>query len=321
MDEVSVLRKLLLAIIFTVFLISAANAQLIAIHELPSDFAYGADSQGKIIVSPTGESKFDISLMLPVTWEITDWSVTGNISAVTFEKTTVSYKDKVNEAFHWLFNGPTTSDVVLTYSTKPMSTGNHNITTLWFYSGGFGSKDDSIFVSGERQTSMLSCGNKICEGAYGESLFSCPRDCAFKYLENMYVWLTILIISLLIIFFGLGYKAYKRYSERKAESFVPEAEPVKIEHRPTKEMLIPLPPPPEEYEAKAPVKKHIVHKAVKMKPVKHKAKKVKVVKKKARKIVKHKAAAKKKAVKKGVKHSDFYSKTMKRLESIKKDLK
>lgn len=319
MDEVSVLRKLLLAMIFTLFFVSAANAQLIAIHELPQEFSYGTDTIGKITVSQTDETKFDISLMLPVTWEVTDWSVTGNISAVTFEKTTVSYKDKVSEAFHWLFNGPTTSDVVLTYKTKPMSTGNHNITMLWFYSGGFGSKDDSVFVSGEQQVGIASCGNKICEGAYGETLFSCPGDCAFKYLDNVYVWLMVLIISLLIIFFGVGYRIYRK---RKEESFVPEAGPVKNVPRHVKELLLPLPPAPEEYEAEeAPIKKSTAHKVVKMKHVKHKAKKAKVVKKKARKVVKHKAAAKKKAVKKGVKHTDFYSKTMKRLESIKKSLK
>ena len=312
MDEVSVLKRLLLVIIFTVFLISAANAQLIAINELPQEFSYGTDTQGKITVSPTGESKFDISLMLPVTWEITDWSVTGNISAVTFEKTTVSYKDKVSEAFHWFFDGPTTKDIVLTYKTKPMSTGEHNITLLWFYSGGFGSKDDSIYASAEKM-GLTSCGNKICDDAYGESLFNCPLDCAFKYLNSIWAWTAILVVALLVILFGLGYKIYRGYQLRQEESLITMAQPAKSR------MFIPFPSVPKPFEETA--KKIHRTRVVKMKHVKKKVKKAKISKKKAKKVVKHRHAAKKKAIKKGVKHTDFYSKTMKKLESIKKSLK
>ncbi|MDD5239403.1 MAG: hypothetical protein PHH61_02980 [Candidatus Nanoarchaeia archaeon] len=301
------MKKLLFLLIFAAALVSAANAQLVVTHELPAQATFDETYTGTVTVSATDESKFDISLLLPVTWEITDWSVTGNISAVKFEKTTVSYKDKVSESFHWLFDGPTTNNIVLTYQSKPLSTGAHNITLLWFYEGGFGSKDDVMYVSGEQQVGLTSCGNKICEGAYGESLFNCPMDCAFKYLQNVKVWLAVLAIALLIIFFGLGYKLYMAHKNENGLKWH-YAQPVKpVTPVVPREEILPLPPPPQEW--------HRAKKAKKIRVVK-----MKHVAKKVGKSVKHKKPLKK-AIKRAGKRSDFFSKTMKRLEIIKKSLK
>lgn len=309
------MKRLFFVLVIIAALFSAANAQLVVTHELPSEFYYNQIFEGKINIAPTSETKFDIALMLPVTWQITDWNILGNTSEVKFETKTITYYNKVKESFHWLFNSPESTDAVLVYHAKPMSTGNHTLTLLWTYEAGFGSKDDIVYVYGETDVIPLaeSCGDKICQGAYGESIFTCPRDCAFKYLDNIWVWIVVLIIALSITFIGVGYRIYKKYKENKAETVIPMAAPFY-------EQRIAEPAPRIRYVVKRSknkvhkkTKKH-AKKAVKMKHVKHKAKKH--IKKRN---VKH--VHKKKVHKKGKKGSDFYVKTVRKLESIKKNLK
>lgn len=356
MNEVRVLKKIFVFILAVAFLaaISGADAQLVATHGLPTQMEFGKEFTGTIDIIDPQENNIDISILLPVTWEITSWDVEGNISEVMFEKTTVSYKGKVSEAYHWLFDGPVPNDMKLTYNSVPSSSGNKNVTLLWFYPEGFGSTESSVFVLSEEDVvpAGSNCGDRICQSAYGETLLTCPLDCAFRFKENIVIWLAILIIALIIIFLGIAYRIYLRIKRNKLDTKMAKAKPV-VERYPdlgkpyeapktvTVEETTIIKEVPVKAVKKKPVRrvkkkpakrktmkpkvvKRTTKKAVKKKPAKKKAKKKTVKTKPAKKKVKKpgkKKPAKKKTAKRAGKHTDFYSTTMKRLSKIKKDLK
>lgn len=353
MDEVRFLKKtIFLVLAIAIFaMISSANAQLTAVHETQSDVEFGQEFTGKIVVIPTEETDYDAALELPVTWLVTDWSVSGNQSQVKFEHLLATLEEnggsRVYEIYH--FYGTDSEQISIMYTVKPASTGTHTVTARVIYPEGFISRENEINVFGEPIVVPGSqCGNNICEGAYGESLFTCYADCPFRFADNILIWIVILLIALMIAFIGIGYKIHKKRKKLKGIAMakpiygeVIETPKSKVMPMPVKPMMgaksimdklkeLPLPPPIFGPASAAPKPKTTIKKA--KKPAKRAVKRVipKSVKRRTKKrVVKAKATKKKvkkqtkakKTAKKRAKHTDFYSSTMSRLEKIRKSLK
>jgi hypothetical protein len=280
----------------------------------------------RLSTTAVSNPEFDISELLPSGWEITDWSVSGNQSAVIFSKEgTVSYGGTVREVYKWKFSSPAPNGIEIQYTAIPRRGGNFNITTVITFNSpaGFSSYDNEVYVGGG--TAEIMCGNGICESIYGENSETCAEDCRFDKTMVPQVWLAVLILALAIIYVGLAYKEWKKYGylwfapKRNILDQPPESEVAseKIPRLPrpsraaVKRKLPEEPEFPSEKQVEEepkPFFTEIVKKAVELVP------------KQAKRMGKKSGKKAKKAKSKGL-HTVFYEETMKRLEKIKKTLK
>jgi hypothetical protein len=298
------LKKIIFLIVVSLLVISISAADIGISRTASEPVQVNEPYTATLKTGAVTYSQFDIAELLPVGWELVDWSASGNASAVKFEHSTTSYIGSVREVYKWSFSEAAANGVEVKYTAIPRRAGSFNITTMTTYSSpaGFSSAENKIFVGGT--TPNMMCGNDICELLYGENVFTCPQDCRFNMLTNPMVMLSVLILAMAIIFSGLAYREYKMYGPEWAKP------KLSVLDRPVKEVVF-----PEEKPVKAVAQKRVraaskEARAASVRPVfPHRPK----AKRTAKRVAKGRKAA--------AKHTKFYKNTMDRLERIRKALK
>jgi hypothetical protein len=291
------LKKFIFLIAVSLLVIGVSFAQIDISRTSSSPVQVNEPYTATLKTGAVTYSQFDIAELLPVGWELTDWGVSGNASAVKFEHSTTSYIGSVREVYKWSFSEAAPNGAEVRYTAIPRRAGSFNITTMTTYTSpaGFSSSENKIFVGGT--TPNMMCGNNICESIYGENLFTCPQDCRFNLLSNPMVMLSVLILAMAIIFAGLAYREYKMYGPEWAKP------KLSVLDRPVEEVVF-----KEEKPVKAVAQKRV--RAAHVRPVfPHRPK----AKKTAKRVTKRRKAA--------AKHTKFYKNTIDRLERIRKSLR
>jgi hypothetical protein len=298
------LKKIIFLIVISLLVISISAAEIDVSRTASESIQVNEPYTATLKTGTVTYSQFDIAELLPVGWELVDWSVSGNASAVNFEHSTTSYIGSVREVYKWSFSEAAANGIELGYTAIPRRAGSFNITTMLTYSSpaGFSSAENKIFVGGT--TPGMMCGNNICESLYGENVFTCPQDCRFNMLTNPMVMLSVLILAMAIIFAGLAYREYKMYGPEWAKP------KLSVLDRPVEEVVF-----QEEKQVKV-----VAQKKARAAPKKARVATVRPVfphRPKAKRIAKRVA----KRGKAAAKHTKFYKNTMERLERIRKNLK
>ena len=149
--------------------------------DVPSSADKSQEFEVNINVLTEGETQFDLLVILPNDWEITNW--TTSIGQVFAEHRLTQYLGENVSAFRWKFED-IEQNVDITYTTKAITSGSQKITTLWTYPGGFESTEDTINILG------LSISDPV-------------------------VWLIVLFIATGIVISGIMYREYKKYGHKK----------------------------------------------------------------------------------------------------------
>jgi uncharacterized protein YebE (UPF0316 family) len=99
----------------------------------------------KLVINNSDNTKsIDVAEFLPAGWHVTNWTVTG----ISGDKITIAdskYMDNFN-IFHWALRNIDSKNFVIEYSTKPQTSGNFRLASIWFYPGGFNMVEDTINV-------------------------------------------------------------------------------------------------------------------------------------------------------------------------------
>jgi len=141
-------------VVFTV-MISFVYPVLAADVSVSRSMPGRVDPQGTLTVSftitPTETlSNFDLAELMPQTWTIKDWSVSG------FEKSNIDFDVQESQSFmgstyngyHWKFNAELTSTATLTYTLDvPVSSGSYGFVGIWTYPGGFEKDEATLSVA------------------------------------------------------------------------------------------------------------------------------------------------------------------------------
>lgn len=139
-------------ILVSQFIISSVIAADVSVsRSMPSR----VDPQGVLTVSfsitPSGTvSGFDLAELIPQTWEIADWSVSGfNKNDIDMDvKDSQEFMGATYKGYHWKFNEDLTSSLTLTYTINvPVSSGNYNFVGIWTYPGGFDKNEKTLSVA------------------------------------------------------------------------------------------------------------------------------------------------------------------------------
>ena len=136
----------------------AQAADVSVSRSMPSRVDPQATLTVSFTISPTETvSSFDLAELIPETWAINDWYVSG------FDKNNIDLDTQESQAFmgstykgyHWKFNADFSSTVTLTYNLNvPVYSGNYGFVGIWTYSGGF-SKDERTLTVGTASTTTV----------------------------------------------------------------------------------------------------------------------------------------------------------------------
>lgn len=150
------MKKFVLATFMTlVVLISFAYPALAADVTVSRSMPDRVNPLGTLTVSfsispSTTLSNFDLAELMPQTWSIKDWSVSGfdknNVALDT--QTSQSFMGATYKGYHWKFNATLGSAVTLTYTLDvPVSSGSYNFVGIWTHAGGFDKDEKTLSVA------------------------------------------------------------------------------------------------------------------------------------------------------------------------------
>lgn len=146
-----------LASVFVVFISLAlfANVALAADVAVSRSMPGRVDPLGTLTVSfsitPAKTlTAFDLAELIPQTWSIRDWSVSGfDKSKITMDtQSAQSFMDGTYKGYHWTFSGGISSAATLSYTLDvPVSSGSYAFVGIWTYPGGFDKDEKTLTVA------------------------------------------------------------------------------------------------------------------------------------------------------------------------------
>jgi hypothetical protein len=154
-----------LASVFVVFISLAlfANVALAADVAVSRSMPDRVDPLGTLTVSfsitPAKTlTAFDLAELIPQTWSVKDWSVSGfDKSKITMDtQSTQSFMGGTYKGYHWTFNANLSSAATLTYTLDvPVSSGSYTFVGIWTYAGGFDKDEKTLTVATAPATTTL----------------------------------------------------------------------------------------------------------------------------------------------------------------------
>ena len=134
-------KPIVFFLLFLAVIPLAFGMQVQSSYPAQMDFMQEADA--KLVIFTQGQTVFDAVVILPHSWEITDWTATTpNVFAETRD---TSYLEVMRSVYRWRVECQD-EKVEISMKIKPTTSGNSRITTLWIYAGGFNSEDANVFV-------------------------------------------------------------------------------------------------------------------------------------------------------------------------------
>ena len=209
-------KKALLALLPILFLFSITFAQVDVEHVSQASVRGNEILTVILKVTITEPSNVDIAELLPASWEVINWDISG------YDKSQVSYEwlgayvfsGKERNAAHWNLKN-VQNDFTITYQTNAVSENiQTEFITLLVYPGGFSSKTSIISVT--PGAAMISCGDGVC--GVSENIFNCPSDCNLQIqLPSTDIMITIASIIVAIITVAIIYRLRYRIAEAGEE--------------------------------------------------------------------------------------------------------
>jgi hypothetical protein len=145
------MRKLLLVVLI-VFSFNIAFAEMQVEHNY-KDFSEGEQIKISVIIThDSGSNAFDVAEMVPYGWQIQDWSIRNNNSAVPFETAAQEYLGKTYNMNHWIFNKESSHEILLDYTVSGKQAGNYGFVSIWTCLNSFGSEDFTVNVKEKQST-------------------------------------------------------------------------------------------------------------------------------------------------------------------------
>lgn len=122
------------------------------------------DPQGTLAVTfsinPTKTlTNFDLAELIPPTWSIKEWSVSGyDKNDVTFDsQESQTFLGSTYKGYHWKFNKALSSSASLTYTLNvPVSSGDYKFVGITTYPGGFNKDESTLTVATAPPTTVTT---------------------------------------------------------------------------------------------------------------------------------------------------------------------
>jgi len=144
-------------------------------------------------------SSFDLAELMPQTWSIKDWSVSGfDKSSITLDtQTSQSFMGATYKGYDWKFNAPLSSAVTLTYTLDvPVSSGSYNFVGIWTYTGGFDKDEKTLSVAVAPPTTTTTTTTTIPEETTTTTIPIGPVEIP---PEAIYVIVVVIIAAVLVV--------------------------------------------------------------------------------------------------------------------------